>query len=119
MNFSIASLNSLSAAPPPIRGMANAINALPYVFVFHRSPPPNAEPYFFISFNPVAGLPYTPIAYQSILSDPSTIDEDPRFQVDIRDAKPVVAAEVTPFELTNRENGQDVAPGFRPDVPVA
>jgi hypothetical protein len=99
--------------------MANAVNALPFVYVFRRSPPSNTEPYFLISLNPVAGHAYTPIAHQSVLSDPSTIEEDPRFQVDIRDAKPVVAAEVTPFELTNRENGQDVAPGFRPDVPLA
>lgn len=105
-------------AEPP-QAVVGIPRGRPFVYTFYRNPRPDVNLYLSIPLDVLDRPAYKTITHQSMLSDPSTIDDDPRFQVEIHDAKPVVAAEVQPFELTSARHGEQVAPPFRPDVPVA
>lgn len=108
-----------SAAPLPQNMPGNEIpHPEPMLYVYRRNPSPDGDAYIAIAlgFDPSYGL----IASQTPSPDPGeTLDNDPRFNVDVPGAKPYAVAEVAPFELTSRVNGHDMVAPFRPDVPVA
>lgn len=88
------------------------------LYVYRRHPLPDGEAYFAIPLS--FDLSYGLIASQTPAPDPEeALHDDPRFNVEIHNAKPYVVAEVAPFELTSRVNGHDMVAPFRPDVPVA
>ncbi|KAI5449261.1 hypothetical protein NCC49_005177 [Naganishia albida] len=107
------------AAPLPQIMPGNEIpHPEPMLYVYRRNPSPDGDAYIAIAlgFDPSYGL----IASQTPSPDPGeTLDNDPRFNVDVPGAKPYAVAEVAPFELTGRVNGHDMVAPFRPDVPVA
>lgn len=111
----IKSLTCHLAEPVPI--LANAGPVQGVVYVYHRNPHAETDPYSVITLNPAERSAYMPISYQSVLTDPSIVVHHPSFQVAIRDAKPLVPAEIRPFELTDPHRRS--TPPFRPDFPVA
>ena len=89
----------------------------PLVYVYHRDSQAGTGLYAIIPLISVKNPAYTPVSRQSVLSDPSVILHNPSFQAPMQDAKPLIPAEVQPFELTDPTHG--LVPPFRPDFPVA